>query len=452
MWKDDKSSLFLKKGELFMSLFDQITSEIEKNGVAKNRGYISTYETGIKILDNNNAIYNADTNSYLKGIDAGTLTMFIGQSGSGKTTAALNIAGNIVRDRENALIIHLDFERASKDARVKKMLRFSDEEFATKYERYDSEISSEKFYALCKLIHKQKMAMYDSIKVDTGVTDSKGNPIYELPPTIIILDSLATMYSDGTNQEEEMSGQMSTTAEAKLNNQIIKRLVASSILEQANIMLFVINHITTKIDINPMQKTPSALNYLKQNEALPGGSSFPFLANFLLKFTAKDKLDPNGKSSTNTRYGIKGFINEITIIKSRTSESGRTFRVAFSQVEGFLDDVSSMMFLEENKLLHGSNRAYYIPTYPDQKFTAKTIHTVYSDPENAEFRAAFDAYANKYMESIIPRTTDDKIRFDENGKRYELFDAAEDIWISPSDKERKYYDYDFNEVQVVEED
>ena len=429
-----------------MTLFDQIVGEINSKNVGKSKDYTVTYETGYKALDNNNAIYEPLTNTYRKGIDAGTLTMFIGQSGSGKTTAALNIAGNIIRDIKDGMIIHLDFERASKDSRVQQMLHFTDEQMKTKYKRLDSEISSLKFYNLCKLIHENKMAMYDEIKQDTGVVDSSGNPIYELPPTIVILDSIATMFSDGTNEEMEMAGQMSTTAEAKLNNQIIKRLVASSVLEQANIMIFAINHITTKIDINPMVKTPSALNYLKQNEALPGGSSFPFLANFLLKFTAKDKYDPTASSSTATKYGIKGFLNEVTIIKSRTSESGRTFKLAFSQVEGFLDDISTMMFLEEHKLLEGSNRAYYIPTYPSQKFTAKTIHKIYSDPANVEFRAAFDEYANKYYKNIIPRSTSDKLRFDEAGKRYELYDAAEDIWFCPDTK--KYYDYNFNEIEV----
>ena len=432
-----------------MSLFDQITGAIEKNGAGRSRDYVKTYETGIKALDNNNAIYESSTNTYRKGIDAGTLTLFIGQSGSGKTTAALNIAGNIARDIEDAIIIHLDFERASKDARVQKMLKFTDEQMQTKYKRYDSEISSEKFYHLCKIIHKNKMESYDDIKVDTGLLDSAGKPIYDIPPTIIILDSVATMYSDGTNAEEEMSGQMSTTAEAKLNNQIIKRLVASSILEQANIMIFAINHITTKIDINPMQKTPAALNYLKPNESLPGGSSFPFLANFLVKFTSRDKFDPAAKSSSGTKYNIKGFLSEVTIIKSRTSESGRTFNLAFSQVEGFLDDISSMMFLEEHKLLDGSNRGYFIPTYPDVKFTAKTLHSVYTDPANEEFRVAFDEYASKYYKNIIPRALDDKIRHDEEGRRYDLVDAAEDIWQCEADK--KYYDYDFQPVEVETE-
>ena len=431
-----------------MSLFDQITGEIKKSGTAKTKEYTTTYETGIKALDNNNAIYEASTNTYRKGIDAGTLTLFIGQSGSGKTTAALNIAGNIVRPIKDAIVIHLDFERASKDSRVQSMLKFSDDEMKTKYKRYDSEISSEKFYALCKIIHKSKMVAYDEIKQDTGVKDENGKPFYELPPTIIILDSIATMYSDGTNAEEEMAGQMSTTAEAKLNNQIIKRLVASSILEQANIMIFAINHITTKIDINPMQKTPSALNYLKPNESLPGGSSFPFLANFLVKFTAKDKFDPNASSSTAKKYGIKGFLSEVTIIKSRTSESGRTFNLAFSQVEGFLDDISSMMYHEQEGLLEGTNRGYFIPTCPDTKFTAKTLHTIYSDPDNAEFRAKFDEYVNKYYVNIIPRSTKDKIRFDKTGKRYELYDVVEDIWYSPDDK--KYYDFNFQEIQVEE--
>ena len=60
---------------------------------------------------------------------------------------------------------------------------------------------------------------------------------------------------------------MSATAAAKTNAAIFKRIIP--MLKSANIILFIINHINQKVDINPMMKSKSQVSYLKQNETLP---------------------------------------------------------------------------------------------------------------------------------------------------------------------------------------
>lgn len=252
-----------------MGILDEINKVIDKEKIGSSKEYIPAYSTGIDVLDYGNASFNPDTNSVDIGLMAGTLTMFIGPSGSGKTTAALEIAGNIVRGFDNTTIIHADFERATSSNRAKTILDLSDEEFKEKYTKLNSGISSESVYKLCKAVAQVKKDKYEEIKYDTGHKDDKGDTIYELPPTIIIVDSIAAMFPENTNDEDELGGQMSATAAAKVNNQIIKRLIGSSTLEQGNIMIFAINHITTKVDINPMAKTPAALNFLKPDESLP---------------------------------------------------------------------------------------------------------------------------------------------------------------------------------------
>src|SRR5699024_7954381 len=175
---------------------------------------------------------------------------------------------------------------------------------------------------------------------DTGAKDDEGNPIVELVPTVIILDSVASMYSDQNSEEEEMSGQMSTTQQAKLNNQTNKRITGASVLSDANIIILAINHVTTKIDVNMFQKTLSDINYLASDESLPGGTSFTYLSNSILRLTGRQKLDPTAKSNTQSRFGIKGFVNEVEIIKSRTAPAGVKFEIVYDQVNGFLNSVT----------------------------------------------------------------------------------------------------------------
>ena len=134
----------------------------------------------------------------------------------------------------------------------------------------NSNNSAESLYKLAKAVAKKKIEKRKELEYDTGMVDFEGNAVFELPPTIILLDSIAAMQSDTNNEEDELGGQMSATAQARTNNTIIKRLIGSSTLEAGNIMIFAINHITTKIDINPMAKTAADLNFLKQNESRPG--------------------------------------------------------------------------------------------------------------------------------------------------------------------------------------
>ena len=55
---------------------------------------------------------------------------------------------------------------------------------------------------------------------------------------------------------------------AKLNTQIFKRLAQP--LKKANVTLLVINHINQSIDINPFAKKAAQINYLSQDESIPG--------------------------------------------------------------------------------------------------------------------------------------------------------------------------------------
>ena len=108
------------------------------------------------------------------------------------------------------------------------------------------------------------MNNYDDYSYDTGLLDESGDPIIKLQPTVYLLDSFAMLMPEKFATEDEMSGQMSTTATAKANAKIFRTIIP--LLKAANIILFVINHINQKIDINPMAKTKAQINYLKQDE------------------------------------------------------------------------------------------------------------------------------------------------------------------------------------------
>lgn len=385
-----------------MGLFEEINNVIEKEGIGGSKVDLERYTTGLDYFDGRNCMYVASEDKYIKGLTAGTLNVVIGKSGSGKTTWAIQTACAIASRYEESQIFHLDFEHSSDFARILTLSGWKRDYFDSKYKILNSDISSESLYKLCTAIHKIKTSKdnVDKYSYDTGKVDAKGKPVKELAPTIIIVDSVASMFPASINEEEEMSGQMSATATARFNNQLIKRLTGSSKLERANIIIIAINHITTSVDINPMAKSSADINYLGQNESMPGGKGFPYLANMLLKITARTKLDPAG-SSTAAKWGIKGYVSEFELVKSRTAPAGTKFEVLYSQSEGFLNDLTNLKNLSDAGYVSGSPRAYYFEELPDIKFTNKTFLDVCK--QNPQLRELVSKLAKEYYESLVPK-------------------------------------------------
>ena len=188
-----------------------------------------------------------------------------------------------------------------------------------------------------------------------------------------------------------------------------------------------------------MVKSSADINYLGQNESMPGGKSFPYLANMLLKITARGKLDPNASSSSGSKYGIKGYISEFELIKSRTAPAGTKFEVIYSQAEGFLNDLTDLKNLSEAGYVSGSPRAYFFEELPDVKFTNKNFREVYKG--SPELRELVARLANSHYESLVPKVMgayesageDDLIEGEsqlqfEDGTLITLVDKVNDVW------------------------
>lgn len=372
-------------------LFNEITDIIKKEKLGEESIFTPSYSSGIDIMDYHNAY--EDTDGIVTGFEGGRLITIIGKSGSGKTSFGIEMACSIVNDYEEGSIIHYDFERATNLARVKTISGWDDETINNKYKNLKNNIYSESIFQIVKAIEQKKNepSVYEAIKIDTGKTDKEGNPIYVLPPTVILLDSWALMIPRDISEEEKLSGSMSASAIAKQNNAVIKRILGP--MERGNITLIVINHITQKIEINSFAKTQSAVNYLKQDESVPGGSSCIFLANNLIKLTTSTKLD---KDST---YGIKGFIVVGEFIKSRSSEAGRKFEMIFEQSVGFNNALTNLHNLKEMGYLKGSPRAYFFEDLPEVKFTLKTFMEKYN--ENEELRQVVKNLVKEAYDGIV---------------------------------------------------
>jgi len=152
-----------------------------------------------------------------------------------------------------------------------------------------------------------------------------------------------------------------------------KRIIP--MLKKANIILFIINHITTKIEINPMMHTKGQLSYLKQGEEVPGGRTVNYLANVFIRF------DDNSKLKEGEGFDISGNLVDLTLIKSRNSRAGQSTTLVFNQTLGFDPELSLFIMLKNTGHIKGAGAYLYIDDHDDIKFAQKNFKSTLASSE-----------------------------------------------------------------------
>lgn len=350
--------------------------------------FLNGYKAHVKKPNGEEYWYNAT------GIVDGSSTNFIGRPSSGKTTIAVQMAANIIRPFPDAVMFYDDIEGGSNAARREILTQFSPTEIDQRVIYRNSAVTAENFYNRIESIYNEKLNNKADYEYNTGLLDSKGNEIYKLIPTVYILDSLAMLTPEKiVDDGSELGGQMNATAMAKTNTAVFKRIVPK--LKAANIILFTINHINDKVEINPFSHSKSQVGFLKQNETLPGGKAALYLANNMIR------VDDGKVLTEKDGLGIYGKIVDFTFIKSRTNASGRSVPMVFTYDRGFDNILSLFVFLKANEAIEQKGAYCTLKGYPDMKFTQKGfIEKLDTDPE---FVKAFSEVARTELETLLAK-------------------------------------------------
>ena len=315
----------------------------------------------------------------------------IGRSSSGKTTWCVQTAGNIIRPFKSSCVWMDSVEGGIVDVRAQLLLKLYGEDFKERWIPRNTGVTAENFYERIKYIHDIKLEQADDITYDTGTYTASGDRIYKMEPSVYILDSLAMLTPDKYTEEEELSGQMSVTAAAKVNTTVFKRIIP--LLKAANIILFVVNHITEDVQITPFARSQGQLSYLKPGERLGGGRAAIYVTNLLVR------LDDHSKMKSDEGLAIDGSLVDFTLLKSRTSAVGQKTTLVFNYKTGFDPDLSLYYFLKTRKLINGAGVGLYIGDRNDLKFSQKQFKTKLR--ENQEFREVFIHYVTEELQKII---------------------------------------------------
>lgn len=328
--------------------------------------------------------------------------MVIGKSGTGKSTLAMQMGANIIKNYENGLLYLFDFEQNNTKERFRMITGVSEDFFDNHCTILRNGISTESVLRLMSRIKEFKLAHEKELLVDNenGIKDEDGNIIKVLVPSVVIIDSLAMMMPEDNLNEEEIQGSMAITGIAKVNSQMAKRML--QIANRANIIVIFINHITQAISL----ATPVAadVNYLKQGEAISGGKTMMYCVDTLLKITAGTKLEAD------KLWGIKGFEAKVEICKSRHAPAGRSTNMIYDQVNGFRNDLSMLDYIKQCGALKGNGMAYYIDGHDEYKFKLSNYKEKFDTIP--EFRNLVISTAKTLMKASIKES--DNIRIEED--------------------------------------
>lgn len=327
------------------------------------------------------------------GITGGSYITFIGKPSTSKTTTACQIAANVVRPFPNGSVIHYDLEQAMNYTRIQKLTRFQMSDIkAGKYILRQEKNSISDIKKDLMDLYMEKVSSPEKYKYKTGELNEFGEEIVVYEPTVVIIDSIATL-STGLNENDKKDLKKleevgSQTDRMRVTGEI-GRFYTELLpyIRTANIIVISIN----QIKVNPQMgivKSASEILYLKQDETLPGGKSPQFLAHILIKFVAIGSDKYNLEED-----GFDGFGVRLEIIKSRVSQAGQYVNLVYDKERG-IDALRSSIFYAKDLGLTGGNRnAFYFSSHKDQKFALASIHE--------EFRENRELFKIMYS-NIIP--------------------------------------------------
>ena len=320
------------------------------------------------------------------GISNGSFIMVIGRSGCGKSTFCEQMAANIIRPFSSSMIFEDSSETLSMTwQRRQDITGFTPSDLRSKYIIRDSGINAENFYKRIKMIYNMKMDNKDEFMYDTGRFDTFGNPVKMFEPTVYILDSIAVLMPEDVLEQDELGGNMTVTAGAKVITQIFRGII--QLLKAANIILIVINHILDDISINGRPKKPS-LTYLKVGETLPRGRTIQYLANTIIR------LDDVTKLKQDEKFKVPGSLVEATLVKSRSSRANKKTILLFNQNIGFDPVLSSFLFMQQAGRINGAGIGLYLDDNKNMKFSMGNFK---EKMNNKEF---YDVFIKAYMEEL----------------------------------------------------
>lgn len=350
---------------------------------------------------------------------AGTFNLIVGNSGSGKTTWAAQIAANICRQYPYANIIHYDCENRFDVSRCETITQlpttFFDSEKGERYMIKTGLVGLDTIQEMIVKTYVSKMKLKESMIVDSGYKNEFGKEVMVFQPTVIIIDSITTVLNetfspDSTKEAadaEKMRGNTEGARDAKTLKGFFKDILP--LCKEANIIIYGINHINTNMSMNAFIPVAKQQNFLKQDEIIPGGKTMIYYPFNIIKLTAKPSDDFTEESD-----GFAGHIVMVEPIKSSSNQSGNnskgiSFEMVFSYKHGFDALRSIILYGKQYGIIEGNkNRLKF---RDDDSFTF-SLKNIYKEKNEKPIWDNIKKYIFPHLETHLPFVEPNENQFD----------------------------------------
>ena len=316
---------------------------------------------------NTGTIYDLATGRYVSGKDGkwylnGGLSMVVGVMGRGQTFKS-GLAGSLMANTMNcypeaeASVLETEFTIADAQryddfvpgAPVSNRIVFNN--------RLNMNISD--YFEHLKEIGEAKLQMKKDLMVESPFIDPMtGKPHKCWIPTISHVDS----WSKAASGKEEASFEQNKMDSSDMNTLYMQEGMVKTRIMRAiptlaakyGIYVIMTAHVGNKIDMDPYNKAPKQLQYMKGTDKMKNvGAEFEFLTSTLLQTTGVTNLkDKEGKNSFYPlgRGGLTE-INEVTgvVVRCKNNASGCNIPFIVSQYQGILNAVTNYHICKKNK-------------------------------------------------------------------------------------------------------
>lgn len=384
------------------SALEQLQAKHEKQGLFTSNEISISYPMGFPGLDQQlgaRYIRKAPDGTIFEdvhvGIPAGTFTIFSGQTSSGKTTAAIQAAANIVEPfGEDAYVIHRDGEKSTSYARVQSVTGWDEDKIKQCYSIERENCTWEHILKEITSIAEDKEVKGEAARYDTGQKDIWGNEYRHYIPTVIIIDSLMKFGSE--KEVLDMMGGLTSGGRSAIYNGMFFK-TALEPMYKYNINVFMIAHLNDAMpQMNGLPK-PKQMTFMLNGKYMSGGDKVRLLTSSMINFrplTSKDDI------KTEEVNGWNGVPTEAYVIKSRTSKGGFSTIMEFVQESGFDARITLMNIAKKMELISGRNPNCFFASNPDVKFDTRCILKEFADKPEV-LRALF-AECKEPLNKLIP--------------------------------------------------
>ncbi|MCM1531871.1 MAG: hypothetical protein NC114_06325 [Ruminococcus flavefaciens] len=225
-------------------------------------------------------------------------------------------------------------------------------------------------------------------KIPMPMLDMFGNPIFDYPPTVMIVDSASQLLledCDDPSMAKKGEGILDIYNSATQNTAGARRAkvitaLYSQIVNYAkkyNVLVFMINHINKMLPVNgiPVKQYRG----LRGGETIGGGEKAIYLTANILRLDVIKSIGYESSTSLNLGDGITGFIAKASWIKSKSNSRSNSTMLCYTNKAGYDPLLSSLYQGRENGDLLKSGNFHYVKGYEKLKFSLKNYGDVFGD-------------------------------------------------------------------------